>query len=268
MTDGSHFFDVKSRVAARVLDIHADAAGVKYSLRGLDHFISRVTVACLHVGTHGQRDRRGDAGQSFQHQGGGNVFSIRKSERRCNTGAGSADRGKSFLLENPGASRIPGVRQHQDTGPLVQVAEANGAGTLRFAVHRISLRCQRCRPARLAVVLVAARLAPGQLAAQLVDGHALHDHAAGAGHRCEEQSFAAEQRRFDSADELDIVVDRFIEGYVRIVICIVSPAFRLNSTKSPPAWMKTVPGPTSFSRMKPSPPKNPAPSFFMNVTLS
>src|SRR5213076_759164 len=39
----------------------------------------------------------------------------------------------------------------------------------------------------------------------------LDPHAAGSGHRREEQPFAAEQRRLDAADEFDVVLYRRIE---------------------------------------------------------
>ena len=51
-----------------------------------------------------------------------------------------------------------------------------------------------------------------EFAAQLLERHALHDHAARACHRSEEQSFAAEDRGLDAAHELDVVLHGFVEG--------------------------------------------------------
>ena len=46
-----------------------------------------------------------------------------------------------------------------------------------------------------------------------------------------------------------------------------SPGFSSNGTMVPPLWMNSSPVPSIFWRMKPSPPKNPAPSRLVNATL-
>src|SRR5436190_23026388 len=99
-----------------------------------------------------------------------------------------------------GSTRIPGPWCRSRKRMARARCVSRSIERLVFAVKDSAQRAER-------VVLVATRLARRQLAAQLVDGHALHDHAARPGHGCEEQTLTAEQRCFDAANKLDIVVD-------------------------------------------------------------
>src|ERR1700682_1863222 len=49
--------------------------------------------------------------------------------------------------------------------------------------------------------------------AQLLKRHALHDHAAGAGHRRQKEPFAAKDSGLDATHHLNVVADRLVEGH-------------------------------------------------------
>ncbi len=80
--------------------------------------------------------------------------------------------------------------------------------------------------------------------------------------------FAAEEARLDAADARDVVVDRRFERHQTAgVDAQPLPRPRLQRTMVPPLWMNRSPVPSIFWRMKPSPPKKPAPSRLVNATL-
>ena len=76
---------------------------------------------------------------------------------------------------------------------------------------------------------------------------------AGAAQRGEEQSFAAEQRRLDLADVLNVVVDRRLkrDDAAGVDANRLSPAASVRSCSVPPAWTNAHPSPCRRCMMKP-----------------
>jgi len=76
------------------------------------------------------------------------------------------------------------------------------------------------------------------------------------------KALAAEEHALQSTRALDVVADAFGEGDEAAVSTrSVSPRIS-RFTMVPPAWTNASPSPWSRCRMKPSPPKSPAPNFF------
>ena len=134
------FVDLEQRAIHLVLEVRPDDAELRHPCDGSGDILRRRAVARLEVGAHGYRNRRGDPRQVLEHRVAVDR-GVRPAEREGDAGAGRGESREADLLQDPGGTRVPGVRQHE-AGTVVQGKEVRGGGhgqTLSQAVPVVSV---------------------------------------------------------------------------------------------------------------------------------